>query len=1662
MADPVVPGNLPEDIRYKVSNEDGSVSTVRTMSFGTDQGEVLIPTVVDNKVVSDEEAIQHYYKTGQHFGIFRNIRDANWYANDLHRRHEMQLNNPNNNDIVDNPDTYVPQKGDVVSTDVPASSAPAAPEVMFAEDPPQDSGMFDEGPEGLQTTIVNPPAEKRPLARSVLALALEKYGTPSAMMLGKENMSLAEQIIDQQQEQMTRMDIAFQRTQDKALLLRKLKEQTYDDNGSPLTKEATDLVDQAYTSAVREKAEDNAHVAAEQQALERIQSAKEEGDYVEAWIARDLYTNGHAEQRVFDQMTRDLVTAQFIERQQAKYEDSGWVRGFVNGVLRLIPLKDNFDVSGIVEDAGINVQGSFVDFLLRGENYATQREAVMGLPLQQYAQALAPGGALEKSIEANAGFLLDDPTMAHEMSQKLLKGQNKEDRTTENIWSGIDVVSSLPIFTGTKLLTSMGARSAAVDNVVRAITTGDAVAARALTGETAEELAGHMMPSAIVPKGAKETSLGTDVTTAIAVGKDLQKIMPEIAASNKFTSADQVLAAVDVHTKELQKVYGKAIKDFTVLEEDVKTGVKYKWSGELAEDGQKVHLVRIRAGKKDGKGAFADEQTARNRAAQNFGWDKDSITAVETPEGWYAEFDVNLPTEGFVTAPMHGSTHSLFSFWRGADAIADKQGVAKALVGENGAALFAHHATKAIKRVLKGVSRKDKAILDEILKKGNVEAKWYSSEELGMLYERASGGKAIPKKITQGYDAYRKLSDYAWWLRNKTVYQHKAEKGYMSLRFEMGDEAYDLDGIINHSPQQYPLGGLYDVSARRWIDKSYDIRSLADEGYVIVKTDQPVRIGMGETTDHILIKRNELEQRPLRQVQLNYSPGGSRAYAASNFAKQAVEDANGRLLSPKTFIAGKNKNEMCLWVEKMNLAIEHMRANPINPDMRYLERVLAEAPGAPTAEDFVDKVATHQLSVKHNIEVVGDREFPSQYFNKSDDELRFVDREETSIEAYERSMGQMYYSPKGEALKDYTGEFAETIDPWETLNKSLTEVSRVTSFSGYKQSMLERFEANYKNYLQLKNADSHSLYAYVNAEIRPGSANKALENQIRNEQAALKRILNFETKYEKMTRQAIDSMANWALGKGLAGSTREKAYDTIHWFSQKNPVSFIRGLAFDANLGFWNPGQILVQTSTMLSAMALHGDPRVMFAAFPLHGWRLSGYSDNVLDLMAKKGMWKGAFENEEEFKNFARFYRASGIDEVGADTFAQLRELGPSRVYGAGSAFDAVREKGRGLFFMAERFNRATAATIAWQLLKKKGLKQGTSQFKEEFMRLTNDYSMSMMNSSAAGFQRGFWSIPTQFWAYSFRMMEALTGKKFTGIQKARLLFANFLMAGTAGVPAGFLAEYGWEKYGKGGPTDIASWDGWVERGLFDGLAYLMTGADVRIGDKVGTADLIPNAVKDLLNMGMYGEKSTAEMVLGATGSKFGQALPVLGDALYYSATSMAGLDTGNIAEETWLKLAKELQTINFAHNAIVAHEYGMYKTKGGSVVETNLPDADAFFFALGFQPGSMDAMSYYFDGLKDDDVKDYARLISNWRQEAITNRDKLDENAKKEAALLGLLPMSERIKVRKSVYDSFDPDTYRSIKRRSEDEISKSEYYDSMGEAIEKAKLEDNGDNE
>lgn len=88
-------GNIDLLNRPALRNADGSVSTTRSFSFQDEDGkETLIPQIADDgsRILSQQEAIDQYRKTGRFLGKFDSPEQADAYANWLHNQQVAGIN----------------------------------------------------------------------------------------------------------------------------------------------------------------------------------------------------------------------------------------------------------------------------------------------------------------------------------------------------------------------------------------------------------------------------------------------------------------------------------------------------------------------------------------------------------------------------------------------------------------------------------------------------------------------------------------------------------------------------------------------------------------------------------------------------------------------------------------------------------------------------------------------------------------------------------------------------------------------------------------------------------------------------------------------------------------------------------------------------------------------------------------------------------------------------------------------------------------------------------------------------------------------------------------------------------------------------------------------------------------------------------------------------------------------------------------------------------------------------------------------------------------------------------------------------------------------------------------------------------------------------------
>lgn len=177
------------------------------MSVNIDGHEVLIPTVVGDRVVSDAEAIKHFKKTGAHLGVFDTPKNATAYAQKLHENQAQTLTEPEHQGVPDGwtvvakPSKPEPSKGHDfkvlgVNIHVPGEAKPRADSNMIgwgengAGVAPEDALMVGQAARGVAKAAAGGVvsgakqmlAEASPVIKyEATRTVLEKMGVPSHM-----------------------------------------------------------------------------------------------------------------------------------------------------------------------------------------------------------------------------------------------------------------------------------------------------------------------------------------------------------------------------------------------------------------------------------------------------------------------------------------------------------------------------------------------------------------------------------------------------------------------------------------------------------------------------------------------------------------------------------------------------------------------------------------------------------------------------------------------------------------------------------------------------------------------------------------------------------------------------------------------------------------------------------------------------------------------------------------------------------------------------------------------------------------------------------------------------------------------------------------------------------------------------------------------------------------------------------------------------------------------------------------------------------------------------------------------------------------------------------------------------------------------------------------
>lgn len=972
---------------------------------------------------------------------------------------------------------------------------------------------------------------------------------------------------------------------------------------------------------------------------------------------------------------------------------------------------------------------------------------------------------------------------------------------------------------------------------------------------------------------------------------------------------------------------------------------------------------------------------------------------------------------------------------------------------------------QAVTPAFKALSKEERKFLNTLKKLSDQQAKWFNDAEVGTMYHREFRGENLtPARVQKAYKMLVAVNDIEYFLRNSELYSIKNAMGFQTIKLNeiRFNGQTELNGRVHHNPSDArPKGRIYDASenthyTRTDVDqKSYNSSTAAREGKLLIELDQPIPIQLGDgqvMVQNLLINKNEVVLKKLRIDQIPYRAGGHRIYPpqVKFFAKQArtftqADTGERILMNPRTFVGSTSKVDAQRWVQRMEDA-RHQYLRFLDPNESFgrvgLRRNLNKILGYDNAEDFINKMDEGVYQADMPFEVVYDRGLPSEYIRPKYN-TDAVD-EMPGAFSHANTSGRLYYSPKGkETLTDPFGNDLPVMDVFEGLNKSLMNVANITGLSPYKVRAMEKWVATYGHMLDIE--QTAPIGSKFRAPFKSGQ-DPRLMRAAKQQKSVVERVLNWATPEDKLFQENQrtfmeffdEKMVSW----GWDDNLRHNMNSAIHYTSRSSVMNFMRGVAFDMKLALFNVGQFPLQISTMFAAMSI--SPKHGFQSMLLHPFTRYANPEALAGWLGKIGTKQFGYESADEMLMMLKTMKNSGWLQVDK-THALVNDYGTAVFNLTGNKLQDFREAGRFFFYEAERWNRTIAFDIAWKDVRKANPRMvpGSQEFLEKVMARSETLAMNMTEASSAYWQKGLLSIPTQFWAYQVRMMENLFGKTLTTGEKIRLALGQTILYGTAGLPlfGGFIQEAINDNRGEAANYDKSVVDFFMERGAIDSLIYELSdgNADITYSRRAGTGFFVSDSLRELVNMGHYGETSTAEFLTGATGSIW---LSIMGDTAEAYKYGLAEKGVGPVTQDAIEDVFRNVSIINNSLKAYMAWKAGIVTSKTGTPLYETNSGAEAISLFLGIPLGEDIDITAKMDWLKNrkDAKAEVVKILRNYRAELVNNYDDREKVMMKVNAFASMIP-PELLQESLQEMQAYGTDPF----------------YDSLSQQIEKKKSKD-----
>ena len=673
------------------------------------------------------------------------------------------------------------------------------------------------------------------------------------------------------------------------------------------------------------------------------------------------------------------------------------------------------------------------------------------------------------------------------------------------------------------------------------------------------------------------------------------------------------------------------------------------------------------------------------------------------------------------------------------------------------------------------LSRKEKALLNSVLIKGDKEGTIFDSVQL-------RGEGLTSDNAQKAYYATRAARDLMWSIRNKAAADSATMKGLKDIwhpslnkykdewnEFKLFGKEVDGVGKTALDPE---TGKVVNLTKEK-------VEELTNRGFKVIEFDTPVPMA-GVKRNRIVVQSGGLEMNKITQV-IPYRNGEySRMYSDEYFIRltgrgKGVDDLEEDLVI--THRTASNVNEANAYVKAYNEMVDLYKAGKLTTEAASKMQAYGWK-----AEDLIA-----QISESPNLRAV------KNYTRTEDDYL-------DALTSYSRN----FTSKRGEHIPNVFGETTNVVDPLDALAAEISNTAYVASHSEWLDVSIQRWFETAKPFLP-------SALKVDSATLETMSADQAFARYMRTKEGYVGGDRT-ELFIRRVAHQIAEAMkVNDKSSRQMLGVMRtiteriEETTGTMHtvgsFMRQAEWESWAKTFSFHAVFGF-NPIQTVVQGLNTVNAIMIspvHGLKAARTAIF-LRGAMTSDNPD-VWKNIGKVNEWtKLGLGSDDDFIKLVTSLERTGL----------MQNLQTSSLYGLQAGKNDLTtgffgkqlsriSKGSSFFFReGEGGARIVSFDIArreW-MVKNPGKDWGTDEALREIIERQDVLTGTMTNANAASWQKGLISIPLQFMQFPIKftlnIANSLAGGKrgFTRKEALTLLGGNVLLFGSAGLYGNSLVQ--------------------------------------------------------------------------------------------------------------------------------------------------------------------------------------------------------------------------------------------------------------------------------